>query len=276
MYVSERQEASEYWTVLNLPVSQDTHKRWIPADLVMSSSSGPCHLIPLILLITCRVCVCSEKEDSVAISDMDLAYVLQKGQLKISTEQSPLLSMDKMYPFRQMLANSLNTAKTSMCEAHEISCTSDSWLQAPKQEHSETFDISLQCSSVFTSRGFSFDIRQPDNSQKHQQCLQSISEESLLMALTICRGAGKTITHLLLALQSKIWQYSPQLNYIIPFVSSKLGQHGQLVSKPLTIVRLTAKTVYIFLALLKNVLPTMLWILIQMQLIREAFNVPTV
>ncbi len=69
--------------------------------------------------------------------------------------------------------------------------------------------------------------------------------------LTICRGAGKTITHLLLALQSKIWQYSPQLNFVIPCVSSKLGQHGQLVSKPLTIVRLTAKTRYpFFLALL--------------------------
>ncbi len=245
MYVSERQDASEYWTVLNLPASQDTHKQWIPADLVMSSSS--CHLIPLILLITCRVCVCvcafRKREDSVAISDKDLTYVLQKG---LSTERSPLLSTDKMYPFRQMQANSLNTAKTRMCGAHEISCTSDSWLQAPKQEHSETFDISLQCSSVFTSRAFSFDIRQPDNSQKHQQCLQSISEKSLLMTLTICRGAGKTITHLLLALQSKIWQYSPQLNYVIPCVSSKLGQQGQLVSKPLTIVRLTAKTRYPF------------------------------
>lgn len=104
-------------------------------------------------------CVCSEKEDSVTISDMDLDCVLQKREIEIFSEQSPPLSLDKIYPFPQMLVNSLNSAKRSMCRAHEISCTSESWLQTAKQEHSETFDISVQCSSVFTSTGFSFDIR---------------------------------------------------------------------------------------------------------------------
>lgn len=117
LYVSE---PSEYWTVLNLPASQDTHIhiQWIPAYLVMSSSSGPCHLISLILLITC--CVCSKKEDSATISDMDLDCSLQKCKIEIFTEQSPPLSLDKMYPFPQILANSLYNAEEMKSAAHLI------------------------------------------------------------------------------------------------------------------------------------------------------------
>jgi len=95
--------------------------------------------------------VCSEKEDSVTISDMVLDCELQKHEIETFTEQSLPLSLDKMYPFPQMLVNSLNSAKTA---AH---------LNRDYRQQKAT--------------GFSFDIRQHDNSQKHQQCLQSISEE---------------------------------------------------------------------------------------------------
>lgn len=95
-------------------------------------------------------CVCSEKEDSVTISDMDLDCVLQKREIEIFTEQSPPLSPDKMYPFPQMLVNSLNSAKTSMCRAHGISCTSESWLQTAKSNNIQRISTFPSNAQVFS------------------------------------------------------------------------------------------------------------------------------
>lgn len=65
-------------------------------------------------------CVCSEKEDSATISDMDLDCVLQKREIEIFSEQSPPLSPDKINPFPQMLVNSLNSAKRHMKSAARL------------------------------------------------------------------------------------------------------------------------------------------------------------
>lgn len=135
-------------------------------------------------------CVCAQKKKTQWPSPTWIWLVYfrkDRSLLRISAEQSPLLT-DKMYTYRQMLVNSFNSAKTSMCRAHEISCMSDSWLQAPTFQDFRHFSSMLKCYFIN-----SVQLWYPETWQftKTPAMFTKHLRRQLLMAITICRGAGE-------------------------------------------------------------------------------------